>query len=54
MVSNAFVRIRFTDWFPGEPNQMGGNEDCLAYSGGAYIWNDIWCGLKGGYICEKE
>ncbi|XP_052676540.1 perlucin-like protein isoform X2 [Crassostrea angulata] len=44
----------FTDWGPGEPNDTGGNEDCmLLLSNTGYTWNDLPCSTNSLYICEK-
>ncbi|KAH3792175.1 perlucin-like [Dreissena polymorpha] len=43
----------FSDWNTGEPNNAGGQEDCLTYLVGLYLWNDLWCGSELAYICEK-
>ena len=45
----------FTDWTPGEPNQSGGEEDCLSfYPRQGYHWNDEHCDKSMYYICEHE
>ncbi|XP_062568467.1 perlucin-like [Saccostrea cucullata] len=43
----------YTDWYPGEPNDMGHREDCggMYYSG---HWNDFPCNTTHSFICEKE
>ena len=34
----------FTDWAPGEPNSVNGEEDCLSiYPRKGYKWNDEHC-----------
>ncbi|XP_046659397.1 multiple epidermal growth factor-like domains protein 6 isoform X2 [Homalodisca vitripennis] len=36
----------FTDWLPGEPNNDGGNENCLHLvesNNQGYMWNDVPC-----------
>ena len=43
----------YSDWFPGEPNQIGGHEDCLSiYPRQGYQWNDEQCDKSMNYICE--
>lgn len=43
----------FTDWGGSNPDNSY-NEDCVHFSKGTYIWNDINCSNKFGYICEKR
>ncbi|MCA9514038.1 MAG: C-type lectin domain-containing protein [Myxococcales bacterium] len=45
--------VGFTGWSNGEPNDAGGNEDCVQltpWSGG--LWNDLDCGRKLAYVCS--
>uniref|UniRef100_A0A7M5WZB1 C-type lectin domain-containing protein n=1 Tax=Clytia hemisphaerica TaxID=252671 RepID=A0A7M5WZB1_9CNID len=43
----------FTHWNGGEPSNDGGNENCLATSGGSTaVWNDLDCELPLPYLCE--
>jgi len=50
---------RFRNWYPGEPNNHGGHEDCIqisiAHNNGksALAWNDLDCSLPLRVICEK-
>jgi hypothetical protein len=43
-------------WLSGEPNNSGGNEDCLVIknTGTANVWEDHFCDsiIIKGYICE--
>ncbi|KAL3841963.1 hypothetical protein ACJMK2_020039 [Sinanodonta woodiana] len=52
--SNTLLSSRpYTHWAPGEPNNLGGNENCLIlYNNG--FWNDLDCGTIFHYICEKD
>lgn len=40
-----------TYWFPGEPNNFGGHEECAIISPSG--WNDIPCSLIVPFICFK-
>ncbi|XP_078699828.1 collectin-10-like [Branchiostoma floridae x Branchiostoma belcheri] len=42
-------------WEPGEPNDDGGNEDCVlysTYSSRKYYWNDYDCQKSLHFICQ--
>jgi hypothetical protein len=42
----------YVNWYPGEPNNYAGNEDCSTkYSEGR--WNDDDCSKQFPYICES-
>ncbi|XP_035665050.1 C-type mannose receptor 2-like [Branchiostoma floridae] len=42
----------YNNWNPGEPNDEGGDEDCVIVVGTAHIWNDIQCSDTRGFICQ--
>lgn len=46
-----------TAWWPGEPNQMGGNEDCgniIGITTSKVLINDAPCSWRYSYMCEVE
>ena len=54
--SNLLPLSNFRYWAEGEPNNMGGEEDCVEnkFMGDPKrTWNDGTCNLLRLYICEK-
>lgn len=44
----------FTNWNGGEPNNGGGNEDCMEFNAATGMsWNDINCGNSRVGVCEN-
>ena len=44
----------YTDWYPNEPNQSGGEEDCMTFFPNVnFHWNDEGCEMQEFYICEQ-
>ncbi|XP_039443845.1 perlucin-like [Culex pipiens pallens] len=50
------ARSGYTNFAPGEPNNVGGDEHCLEVGGGPWgtLWNDAVCDQKKRYICELD
>jgi len=50
-------QISWTNWMKGQPNNgknnCYGDEDCIVVGYGGK-WNDICCGKRKQYVCEKE
>ena len=44
--------VTVTDWYTGEPNNYGGNENCVHFDY-SEIWNDDRCSKKHSFICEN-
>ena len=46
--------LTFADWAPNEPNNWGGNEECLSLIkvGSEYRLNDLNSSWKLGIVCE--
>lgn len=45
--------LNYTGWAGGEPNDAGGNEDCVhiaSWAGGQ--WNDVACQVELRYVCR--
>ncbi|KAM9099372.1 low affinity immunoglobulin epsilon Fc receptor isoform X2 [Sarcophilus harrisii] len=46
--------LNYTNWSPGEPNNQGQGEDCVAMRPFNGKWNDAYCrGYQDSWICEK-
>lgn len=51
----AVVGELFSNWDGGEPNNGGGNEDCVIMKNGGsrYQWDDKPCGNSVEFVCER-
>jgi hypothetical protein len=46
----------YANWFPGEPNDLGPDEDCVKIQHDAPFdgrWNDVSCVTAAAYVCER-
>ncbi|CAH1267495.1 CSMD3 [Branchiostoma lanceolatum] len=41
----------YNNWYPGEPNDAGGDEDCAVIRPGNE-WNDASCSTVRGFVCQ--
>ncbi|XP_038076947.1 macrophage mannose receptor 1-like [Patiria miniata] len=49
--------LDYTNWNSGEPNEYGGQEDCVEmydHWNDAGEWNDQNCDTKNGYVCQSK
>ncbi|XP_071789139.1 uncharacterized protein [Asterias amurensis] len=47
------TQVEFTDWAPGEPNDYGGQEECVEiYLQSDNKWNDLYCWYQRNFICQ--
>ncbi|XP_046551969.1 MAM and LDL-receptor class A domain-containing protein 1-like [Haliotis rubra] len=48
--------IGYTNWYPGQPNNVGSNQHCLLmeYPNTDYEWGDNECSSSFPYICEVD
>ncbi|XP_013406056.1 uncharacterized protein LOC106170630 isoform X2 [Lingula anatina] len=44
----------FTAWYPGAPDNEGGNEDCAKYLRDRDYWDDSQCSKICNFICETD
>ena len=55
-ITTGGVRVSYANWYTGEPNNAGGNEDCVemhALGSKAGRWNDMPCsGYDRRHVCE--
>jgi len=48
-------RMSYSFWAPGEPNNHGGNENCVAvWPNRNYHWNDSNCEKLYCFVCEDR
>jgi len=52
---NVYVKYNmdYARWYHGEPNNWGGNENCVLMYG-SFFWNDRDCGARMCFICENR
>lgn len=43
----------FTNWAFFEPNNSGGDEDCVSEIGGSGNWNDLACSTMLASMCKQ-
>ncbi|XP_033743712.1 MAM and LDL-receptor class A domain-containing protein 1-like [Pecten maximus] len=50
----SHLPVTYTDWHQGQPNNVGGDQDCLLmqYADSNYEWGDVGCNEKHPFICE--
>ena len=44
----------FTNWYPGEPNNHNGTENCMVAYTPYKGWNDAPCNRLYHFICQKD
>lgn len=45
--------LTFTAWLAGEPNDGGGDEDCVEMDLAGGGWNDVPCTMTRAFVCES-
>ncbi|KAJ8298068.1 hypothetical protein KUTeg_024599 [Tegillarca granosa] len=50
------VPLNYTDWHVGQPNNVGGDQDCLLiqYYDDHFKWGDVSCTETHPFICEAN
>ncbi|VDH89575.1 Hypothetical predicted protein [Mytilus galloprovincialis] len=52
---STLEKMGFTDWSPTQPDNYMSHQDCaMFFLSDNYHWNDHYCDVKAGYICERE
>jgi Lectin C-type domain len=51
--TGGYPMLNMAPWDPGEPDNMGGNEDCVRFKNG-YVLEDKVCGTAESYVCECD
>lgn len=52
---STLEKMGFTDWSPNQPDNYMSHQDCaMFFLSDNYHWNDHYCDVKAGYICERE
>ena len=46
--------LTYTNWSPGQPNNYGGNQKCLALKNTNHKWDDASCTNLYHYICQAN
>ncbi|KAM3823573.1 macrophage mannose receptor 1-like [Vipera latastei] len=46
--------VTYEAWSPGEPNFANDDENCVHMYRYTGVWNDINCGAKNSFICERH
>ena len=49
-IHNSF-QTKFRKWCPREPNERGGQENCIEYKN--RCWNDQGCSTGRKFVCQK-
>ncbi|CAH1251705.1 VCAN [Branchiostoma lanceolatum] len=48
------TELKYTNWYPGQPDNSGGNQDCGLMWHQGYKWDDQNCNIPKFFICEKS
>ncbi|XP_053876596.1 macrophage mannose receptor 1-like isoform X1 [Malaclemys terrapin pileata] len=46
--------VNYVAWAPNEPNFANNDENCVVMNKDFGFWNDINCGIKNAFICERH
>ncbi|KAM9163688.1 macrophage mannose receptor 1-like isoform 1-T1 [Pangshura tecta] len=46
--------VNYVAWAPNEPNFANNDENCVVMNKDFGFWNDINCGIKKAFICERH
>lgn len=46
--------LDYVNWGKGEPNDYGGDENCVEMQSRSGQWNDLSCSRYRQYMCKKK
>uniref|UniRef100_A0A8D0GKR9 C-type lectin domain-containing protein n=1 Tax=Sphenodon punctatus TaxID=8508 RepID=A0A8D0GKR9_SPHPU len=46
--------VDYVAWAPNEPNFKNEDENCVVMYDKSGFWNDINCGVRNGFVCERH
>jgi hypothetical protein len=52
--STSGLPFTYTGWYPGQPDDVAGDEDCVGFWPAGPGWADLRCDEEMGFICERE
>ena len=54
MWAHSHTPVAFSGWGSGNPNNQGGNENCMEMNPTFGGWNDLHCNNVKRFVCEID